>query len=916
MKSSTDVFMTETINEIAAKIRDHCIKEIEKSIPNRAFGRSSVLINEIGKVLWLTGQQNVGSYWVKHGFNGEVVDIAPGVETTLRGDGEPIYKNTHVGGLLIQHRHGKHKYKAGGIEYVLEILNSAKYAPDWQNWAIDVTIHIDGGEKPWSHRNLREYFTQSEKLSAEIDAEKQKLAQAQDEAEARKLLDGIEAKKRERDEKLKNAQRFIRVHAQLRYQPVLDKVQDAIRREEAFGKTMVINGGPGTGKTTTLIQRIKFLLDLAKRPDSSLDPISDDDRDFFLKGLSREKRNKLVGNLSWVFFSPSELLKLFLQNAMASEGLDASSARVKVWADYKAELIRGYKLVNPETQRPFLFYKLNQPKEALLPTQGETLKKMIKEFMDFYLKHQTERLAKLVSIKPQDFEWRSLGNSIIKYIDQSKERDFQGILRIYYNLNRQFSAESEQINVQYRTEINSITARWLQSLQRDVQKLERAKAILTDHRNKREEDDEDELDNEAFEEETGDQPEMDQSLMTSLKSLIRKQALSRFDKDTRLSAKDKAFLDLMPELRDQPQYVSIGQKAYYKKFFEKACKGVVPNLYRELPMLYKKFRRANSANRQFYGPEVTELIKDENKRLHDDEQAFLLYIINRLVSRLQQTYSVVYNEEEHPWIKAHKLYKLQVIAIDEATDFHVIDLLAMRSLGDQELFCVTLSGDLMQRMTRHGIRSWDALEGFVKDEEGYRKENMTISYRQSPTLLELAKKVYQRANGADIDFSAFIEKSDSEPKPLRFMSDQTMEKIGWYCKRILEIHKTYGDSIPSIAIFTKDDSEAMALEKDFRSETSLTDVGIVVKACTGGQILGNENTVRIFAVPFIKGLEFEAVFFHNIDELHAEPEMLSKYLYVALSRATFYLAVTHTKEFIGELQYLNESFQSDLTWKL
>ena len=60
-------------------------------------------------------------------------------------------------------------------------------------------------------------------------------------------------------------------------------------------------------------------------------------------------------------------------------------------------------------------------------------------------------------------------------------------------------------------------------------------------------------------------------------------------------------------------------------------------------------------------------------------------------------------------------------------------------------------------------------------------------------------------------------------------------------------------------------------------------------------MLGDKNSVRVFPVEFIKGLEFEAVFFHNIDSIEKnqkDKDLVVRYLYVGLSRAAFYLGIT------------------------
>jgi len=115
----------------------------------------------------------------------------------------------------------------------------------------------------------------------------------------------------------------------LRDQPVLDQYQDEIFRLP-LDKRLLILGPPGTGKTTTLIRRLGQKLDTA-----------------FLE----EGEQRLVGSLgatqgvahsdSWLMFTPTELLKQYLKEAFAREGVPASDLRIRTWHDYRRELARN-----------------------------------------------------------------------------------------------------------------------------------------------------------------------------------------------------------------------------------------------------------------------------------------------------------------------------------------------------------------------------------------------------------------------------------------------------------------------------------------------------------------------------------------------------------------------------------------------
>jgi superfamily I DNA/RNA helicase len=287
--------------------------------------------------------------------------------------------------------------------------------------------------------------------------------------------------------------------------------------------------------------------------------------------------------------------------------------------------------------------------------------------------------------------------------------------------------------------------------------------------------------------------------------------------------------------------------------------------------------------------------KDKNSRIHSDEQALLLHFTNNFCFSLSKNFQRQFNSLIHPYLTAFKNHCKPVIGIDEATDFSIIDLLAINSFRHPQLSSVTLSGDIMQRMTNNGLTSWDDFSSIVP---GTERKDLQVSYRQSPTLLSLAKDIYKKSTGQEANYESYIAKDQAEPKPLMFISQNEDYKLQWIADRILEIYRAYGDSIPSIAIFLPEENQLESFATMLGGLDTLADVGILVKGCRDGQVLGDKNTVRVFSIKVIKGLEFESVFFHNIDELQEQKidsDLFLKYLYVGLSRATFYLGITASK---------------------
>ena len=195
---------------------------------------------------------------------------------------------------------------------------------------------------------------------------------------------------------------------------------------------------------------------------------------------------------------------------------------------------------------------------------------------------------------------------------------------------------------------------------------------------------------------------------------------------------------------------------------------------------------------------------------------------------------------------------------------------------------------------------------------------MLISYRQSPTLIEIAQYLYHTATSKKAEYISYMDSDDKEPKPLLYINEVEEESIEWMAKRILEIYNAYGNSIPSIAVFLPEESQLQNFSQKLGNIDELADVDIKVMACNNGQVLGEENTVRVFSLDYIKGLEFEAVFFHNIDEVvnNSSADLMFKNLYVGLSRASFYLGITSKSE-IEEISKLPNILDGNKNnWKI
>ena len=144
----------------------------------------------------------------------------------------------------------------------------------------------------------------------------------------RKLLEGFEEKE---------PGRAITYSVQLPDQAILDEAQDDIFRLP-LKNYILITGAPSTGKTTVLLKRLS-----QKTKKEFLTEAE-------LKGLTEQvfKEGK-----NWLLFTPSDLLKVYLKEAMAKELLPASDDHVKVYRTFRLEVLRDTGFIRVGTRGYF-----------------------------------------------------------------------------------------------------------------------------------------------------------------------------------------------------------------------------------------------------------------------------------------------------------------------------------------------------------------------------------------------------------------------------------------------------------------------------------------------------------------------------------------------------------------------------------
>ena len=193
-------------------------------------------------------------------------------------------------------------------------------------------------------------------------------------------------------------------------------------------------------------------------------------------------------------------------------------------------------------------------------------------------------------------------------------------------------------------------------------------------------------------------------------------------------------------------------------------------------------------------------------------------------------------------------------------------------------------------------------------------KNINVPYRQTKQLSELS--------AALIKSEEILKQPDSIEtdgvNPVIGLKICTIEqKANWIYERILEI-ETHLKSIeqdvsfPSIAILANSKTDIEPLVSALNER--LQNINIDVEACYENA-KGTDNHVRVFCLDYIKGLEFEAAFFIDVDKIiERMPKLYDKFLYVGISRAATFLGITCGQEvFPKELNHIRKYFVEN--WK-
>ena len=690
-------------------------------------------------------------------------------------------------------------------------------------------------------------------------------------------LDALEAVLREAeasDNVFLGLRRSVVRKMELRDRPLLDKVQDEIFRLPIQSRLALL-GPPGSGKTTTLIKRLGLKLDTHY--------LEQDEQ----RLIGQSQAGLAAHSSSWMMFTPTELLKLYVKEAFNREGVPAPESRMKTWDSYRREIARTSLAI----LRSGNMTGGSVMRQDLPSLRREAIDDPVGWYEDFDDWQQAAFWSDLEAAastldRSLDARYRSLTYRLLRAVAGSRKSPSVSRLVVLERLSSDLDPIAREIGDDVRETLKRSFSRYVGSAGEKLDELahflESTAATAPEDLDDADVDEDDEESDSLSS--RGRRNQAFDAYLKAMRAVARAAVRGRKPGANTRAGRILEWLgDRVPPTDELSRLGrSLDQQVALRRF-----RSPTRRYLSQLKTRYRSFRIAVRSDEKWYQPDGYRAFE-----LAPLEVDIIILAILRNARELLRQPAIASRLDDDGFEMLSTIRGMWVnqVVADEATDFSPIQLASMVSLVDQATGGFVACGDFNQRITSWGSRSIEQMGWALP---GLQTRPIRITYRHSRQLNELAKAL--AGVSGDIETSAELPTNvvNEGVPPVLGLSLKAEAETRWLVDRIGEIEDLTG-SLPSIAVLVNCEAEVQPMADAL--DNALADHNIKAVACPNGLVVGQDNDVRIFSVEHIKGLEFEAVFFSKIDRLaETMPGAFDKLLYVGATRAAMYFGITSTQ---------------------